>query len=215
MVATANRRDRYRFPPVWLGLAVGVIVLAFLSAALIFRASSRSHSARVGSLQAPTGLRARQVSAAEVRFSWRGIPHATAYLVDVGLDQFYTRVPSLMVSGVLEPGKQYTWWVEGQLQDRQGPRSERVSLRLRPLPARSWRFYPSPLPVDQVLVTLYNPNTSASEARLQVKNALATRTHVRLPPVEGPGASRRCFPPHSIRGRQSLGHGGRYPGTPR
>jgi hypothetical protein len=169
----------------WLGLAVGMIIVILLLTAMLLRSSSKPHAARTIPPQAPTALRSQQVSATQVMFSWRAVPHATAYLLGVGLDQFYSRTPRATVSNILQPGRSYGWWVQSKLQSRMGPMSARTSLRLRPLPARSWRFYPLSRPVDQVLLTLYNPNTIAGDAQVQVRDAVSNRKQVHVAPHSG------------------------------
>jgi hypothetical protein len=47
--------------------------------------------------------------------------------------------------------------------------------------ARVWQLYPSLLPTDQLLLTLSNPTTAASDARVQVTNAVASREYVHIP----------------------------------
>lgn len=178
----APGRNRYRSHFLWLGLAVGMIILILLLTAMLLRSSSKPHAARAIPPQAPSALRSQQVSATRVMFSWRAVPHATAYLLGVGLDQFYTRIPSATVSDILQPGRSYGWWVQSKLQSRMGPRSAQTSLRLRPLPARSWRFYPLSRSVDQVLLTLYNPNTIAGDAQVQVRGAVPSRKQVHVAP---------------------------------
>lgn len=152
-------------------------------------------------LQIPIRLTAQQPDALRVVLSWRPLPYATSYLVQIEHKRYATGLSHLSISGTLQPAKRYSWWVRGMRQNRAGPRSQRAVLLLRPLPAQLWRFAPVRPPADRVLFTLYNPNPVAADGSIsvirhgwneleRVRIPAGGSVDVRLPTVSAMGATK-------------------------